>query len=100
MAQTKQDIIEKRFSASLKVEAIGFNSSSKVVEYKAFHVKKCHLKFPFSSFVQFAFFAKFSNKSCLSFLLMFGLCVINGTQCRFISAMLFELISYPQSDLS
>ena len=58
MAQTKQDIIEKRFSASLKVKAIGFNSSSKVVKYKAFHVKKCHLKFPFSSFAQFAFFCQ------------------------------------------
>ena len=100
MAQTKQDIIEKRVSASLKVETTDFNSSSKVVENKAFQLKKWHLKFSFLSFAQFAFFAKFSNKSCLLFLLMSGLCVINGTQCRFILAMLYTLFSYPQSDFS
>ena len=46
---------------------------------KRFQSKIWHLKFSFSSFAKFAIFAQMSKNHVLSFLLMSGLCVANGT---------------------
>ena len=46
---------------------------------KRFQSNICLLKFSFSSFAKFAIFAKISKNHILSFLLMSGLCVVNGT---------------------
>ena len=67
MVQTRQDI-EKRLSASFKG-----------TKTEAFPVKKLDLKFSFSSFSKFTIFAKISINHVLSFLLMSGLSVVNGT---------------------
>ena len=68
MAQTTQDIKKKRFSASFKG-----------IKNEAFPVKTLAFKISFSYFAKFAIFAKISKKHVLSFLLMSGLCVVNGT---------------------
>ena len=68
VVQTRQDI-EKRFSVSFKG-----------VENEAFLIKIWNLKFSFLSFAKIAIFAKKMKNNVLSFLLMIGLCVINGTQ--------------------
>ena len=67
MVQTRQDI-EKRLSASFKG-----------IKTEAFPVKNLDLNFSFSSFSKFTIFAKISKNHVLSFLLMSGLSVVNGT---------------------
>ena len=67
MAQTRQDI-EKRFSAYFKG-----------IKNEAFLVINLAFKIFISSFAKFAIFAKISKNHFLSFLLMSGHCVVNGT---------------------
>ena len=66
----RQDIEKKKRFLPLQRESKMKRLSSKV----------WHLKFSFLSFVKFAIFAKCLENHVLLFLLMSGLCVINGTQ--------------------
>ena len=64
VAQTRQDI-EKRLLRELQM--------------KPFQSKIWNFKFSFSSFAKFTIFAKISKNHVLPFVLMSGLCVVNGT---------------------
>ena len=62
-----------------KILKNGFLPLLRESKMKRFQSKIWHLKFSFSSFAKFTIFAKISKNHVLSFLLMSGLCVVNGT---------------------